>query len=100
MNDDILAKAKGLIAASRAAHHRRRKVSRLPEPRIVDPATHPHRWVNFTVAAEFVEMDRRALNSYVDEGRVAYEWKGRRRRINVDELVRFKRWLKERARAS
>jgi hypothetical protein len=70
------------------------KVARRPEPRIEDPATHPKRWVNFTVAAEFLEMDRRALNAYVDEGKVAAEFKGRRRKIHINEIVRFKAALR------
>ncbi len=76
------------------------KVPRRKEPRIANPETHPREWVNFTVAAVFLDMDRRALNAYVEEGRCAYEWKGRRRRISLGELVRFKAWLRERAQAS
>jgi len=70
------------------------------EPRIVDPSTHERRWVCLTVAAEFLEMDRRALNGYIDEGRLTWEWRGRRRKIHVDELVRFQAWQRTRAHAS
>jgi len=45
-------------------------------------------------------MDRRALNAYIDEGHLAYEWKGRRRRVRVEDVVRFKAWLRARAQAS
>jgi hypothetical protein len=76
---------------------RSRKVPRRKEERISDPAAYPKETVNFSVAAEFLEMDRRALNAYVDQGDCGYEWRGRRRRIRVSELVRFKAWLSRRA---
>jgi hypothetical protein len=76
------------------------KVPRKPYQRIENPTTHPDRWVVFTVAAEFLEMDRRALNAYADEGDIAWQWKGRRRKIEIVEVVRFKGWLRARAMAS
>lgn len=78
----------------------RLKRPRKAEPRIVDPATHPRAWVNLSVAAHFLEMDRRALIAYIDEGRLTVEYKGRRRKAHVDELVRFKAWLRRRVLAS
>jgi hypothetical protein len=98
-------RARELIAQAtqeeREARQVIRRVPRKPYQRIADPKTHPDRWVLFTVAAEFLEMDRRALEAYVDEGDVAWEWKGRRRKIHIDEVVRFKAALKARpARAS
>lgn len=71
---------------------------RQPDPRIVNPETHPYRWVTFTVAAEFLEMPRRALREYADEGKLSYEFKGKRPKIHIDELLRFQRWLQQRAR--
>jgi hypothetical protein len=79
----------------------KRKVPRKPDPRISDPTTHRQRWVNLTVAAIFLDgMDRRGLLAYIDEGLIRAEWKGRRRRIHIDELVRFQGWLRQRAAAS
>lgn len=73
-----------------------RKTPRQPEPRIVDPVTHRPRWVNFTVAAVFLfgKTDRRPVIAYVEDGKLAAEYKGRLRKIHVDELVRFKLWLR------
>ena len=76
------------------------RVPRRAEPRISDPKTYPHETVCLTVAAHFCSMDRRALNAYIDEGHLAYEWKGRRRRVRVEDVVRFKAWLRARAQAS
>lgn len=76
------------------------KVPRRPDLRITDPTSHPVRWVTFTVAAEFLEMDRRALLAYAEQGDIAWEWKGRRRKIQLDELVRFQEWLQQRPIAS
>lgn len=75
----------------------KRYVARRPEPRIVDPATHPKKWVNLTVAAEFLEMDRRALNLYIADGQAHAELKGRRLRMHVTEVARFKAWLRQQA---
>lgn len=92
--------ARELVEESRREERRSRKVQRRPDPRITDLRTHPKKWVNFSVAAEFLEMDRRALAAYADEGHIAFEWKGRRRKIHLDELARFTAWLKARAHAS
>jgi len=74
------------------------RISRKADQRIANPATHQPRWVSFTVAAIFLKMDRRALNAYADEGRICYEWRGRRRKVHVDEVLRFQGWLQARAR--
>lgn len=76
------------------------KTPRTPEPRIIDPATHTRKWVNLTVAAEFLEMDRRALNAYLEDGKAVAEWKGRLRKMHIDEVVRLKAWLRRRPIAS
>jgi hypothetical protein len=90
-----------LLAAAKAEERKSRRVTaRQPEPRIVDPKTHTKKWVNLTVAAEFLEMDRRALNAYLEEGRAAAEWKGRLRKMHIDEVVRLKEWLRRRPIAS
>lgn len=76
------------------------KRARQPDPRIVDPQTHQQRWVNLTVAAEFLDMGRRALNAYVDEGKLTVELRSRRYKVHVDELVRFKAWRRQQRKAS
>lgn len=62
---------------------------RRPEPRIVDPATHPRKLVSLVVAAAFLECDRRTLNKYIKLGMLAYEDRATRRKIAVAELVAF-----------
>lgn len=73
---------------------------RRPEPRITDLATHPQAWVNLRVAADFLEMDYRSVVAYLEEQHLQAAWKGRRRRIHLAELARFKAWLAQRAIAS
>lgn len=80
---------------------RRRGKGRKCEPRIIDPSNHPREYVNLTVAAEFLKMDRRALNYFIDQGKIAVEWCGRARKIHVLEVKRFDEWQRQRtARAS
>ncbi len=77
------------------------RARRRPEPRVEDPATHPRKWVNLSRAAEFLNMDRRALNLYIADGSVRAEpWGRGRKKIHVDELARFKAWLRRRLLAS
>lgn len=71
-----------------------RRAPRKPEPRIVDPTTHPGP-VNFTVAAEFLGISRHDVMAYVDEGELTAIWVGRRRRIQPAELARFKKWREQ-----
>lgn len=79
------------------------RVPRRPEPRIVDPATHQPRLVNFSVAAEFLSrqgfprVDHRAIRAWVEQGELIAKFTGRRQRIDVDELVRFTNWLRRHA---
>lgn len=61
------------------------------ESRIVDPATHPRRYVSLRVAAAWLEIDPRTLNKYLDSGLLEFEWFDRRRRIAVAELVAYER---------
>lgn len=75
-----------------------KKGNRPSEPRITNPATHPNEWVCLSVAAEFCGMDRRALNCYIDLGKLTWEWHGRMRKIHIDEVARFRAWHKSRAR--
>jgi hypothetical protein len=40
---------------------------RRAEPRITNPATHPRRYVALTVAAAYLEVDRKTLATYLEE---------------------------------
>lgn len=62
---------------------------RRAEPWIVDPATHPRRYVSLRVAARYLESDRRTLNKFLDEGLLQPTWFGKRRKVEVVELVAF-----------
>lgn len=70
-----------------------RRTPRKPEPRIVDPATHPVDPVNISVAADFLKIDRKAVYDYIDDGSLTVKRRGRMRRIALAELIRFRRWL-------
>lgn len=59
------------------------------EPRILDLATHPRRFVSLRVAAAYLEVDRKTLNKYIDCGSLAAIWFGRRRKIAVREIAAF-----------
>ena len=67
-----------------------KRVSRKAEPRIVDPATHPRPFVSLTVAAAFLEIDRRALNHFIAAGRLLAYPRGRMRQVKVADLTVFK----------
>lgn len=64
---------------------------RRAEPRIVDPATHPRRYVSLRVAAEYLEVSRYALHNYLDERLLEFSIFGHRRKIAVADLVAFER---------
>jgi len=64
-------------------------MSRRQEPRIVDPATHPRRYVSLRVAAIYLELDPRTLGKFLDAGTLPYSEHGRRRRIAVADIVMF-----------
>lgn len=72
-------------------HRSPRRLSRRAEPRIDDPATHPRRYVSLVVAAEYLEINRKTLNAFMAEGLIAYEQRGARRKIAVQELIDFER---------
>jgi hypothetical protein len=63
---------------------------RRAEARITDPASHPRDHVSPTVAAEFLDMDDRAMKHFLDTGALRSFWRGRRRRIHLRDLVEFK----------
>lgn len=62
---------------------------RRAEPWITDPATHPKRYVSLRVAARYLEVDRRTLNVFIAENLLAPTWFGKRRKVEVTELVAF-----------
>lgn len=64
-------------------------MTRRAEPRIVDPATHPRRYVSLRVAAAYLEVSPRTLHNYLDERLIDFMEFGRRRKIAVAELVAF-----------
>jgi excisionase family DNA binding protein len=64
---------------------------RRSEPRIVDPATHPRRTVCLRVAAEYLEIDERTLQTRIDDGKLKAFRDGRVCRIEVVELVAYLR---------
>lgn len=63
---------------------------RRPAPRIVDPETHPQRYVPLIVGAEYLEVDPRTLNSYIAEGLLPVYLVGRQRRLYVPDLAGFR----------
>lgn len=64
---------------------------RVPEQRISDLETHPTRYVCLIVAADYLEIDIRTLDKWIDEGRLATTPFGRRRKIAISEVRRFER---------
>lgn len=65
-------------------------MSRTPEPRLVDPATHPRRSVGLKVGADFLGMGERTLRRRIEEGLIPAYRDGKLYRIKVRELVRYK----------
>lgn len=65
------------------------KRQRGKDPRIVDPATHPHRYVSVVVAADYLDVSRKTLSAWLDEGKIPYAEHGERRRILLSDLVAF-----------
>jgi excisionase family DNA binding protein len=64
-------------------------MSRRAEPRIKDLATHSRRNVSLRVAADYLGIDRRTLNNYLDAGLLAFLQFGKRRKIAIEELAAF-----------
>jgi excisionase family DNA binding protein len=62
---------------------------RRAEPRIVDPATHPRRYVSLRVAAAYLEVNEKTLAKYLASGQIAFTQFGSRRKLRVDDLVAF-----------
>lgn len=62
---------------------------RRTDPRIIDPATHPRRYVSLTVAALYLEVHRTTLHKFLDERLLSYVQFGKWRKIELTELVAF-----------
>jgi excisionase family DNA binding protein len=59
---------------------------RQPEPHITDLDAYPRKWVRLCVAAEYLEIDIRTLDAWIDQGYIAAVPYGKHRRIHVSEL--------------
>jgi excisionase family DNA binding protein len=70
---------------------------RRAEPRILDPATHPRRYVSLRVAAVYLELDEKTLRKLIDNDELPYSRFGDRRKIEVKELVAFEERQRRRA---
>jgi hypothetical protein len=70
---------------------------RRSEPRIVDPATHPKRYVSVAVAAAWLEEDERWLRECIRQGLLEVSYRGRRIKIHIPDLLAFEQSLKRRA---
>lgn len=64
-------------------------MKRKGEPRIVDPATHPKRYVSLKIAALYLEIDEKTLYKLLDNGLIEYVVIGRLRKIEPCELVAY-----------
>lgn len=62
---------------------------RRPEPSIEDLATHPRRTVCLRVAAEYLELDERAVRARIEDGRLAAVHDGNVYRISLKALARY-----------
>jgi excisionase family DNA binding protein len=69
------------------------------ETRITDPTTHPRRYVSLVVAAEYLEVDRKTLGVWLLNRKLAFVTFGKRRKIEVSELVAFERRQRTEAKA-
>jgi excisionase family DNA binding protein len=84
--------ARDLIEQSTREERESRKVmrrARMKDQPIANPETHPRRFVSLTVAAAFLEVDRKTLNTWLANRELAFTWFGRRRKIAVAELVAY-----------
>lgn len=63
--------------------------NRTREQRITDPNAHPRKFVSLAVAADFLEVDRKTLNAWLNNGDLVFVQFGRRRKIAVRELVAY-----------
>lgn len=65
-------------------------------PRLVDPATYPRRFVTLQAAAQYLEINRRTLTKYLDEGLLHSVRYNGRRRLEVTALAAFERQARAR----
>lgn len=64
---------------------------RRPELRIVDIATETRRYVCLSVAADYLNVTRKTLGEWLDEGRLPHANFGSRRRVLIADLLAFER---------
>jgi hypothetical protein len=64
---------------------------RRAEPRIDrhNPLAHPRRYVSLAVAAAYLEVDRKTLGIWLLDRKLAFSTFGKRRKVEVTELVAF-----------
>jgi hypothetical protein len=70
---------------------------RRPEPRIVDPITHPRKTVGLRVAAEYLDMDERTLCARIERGLLPAVHDGRVWSIKLSDVVHYDEWRRQRA---
>jgi len=62
---------------------------RRTEPRLVDPATDPRRYVSLRTTALYLGVHRHTLNKFLAANLLACKWFAQRRKIAVVEIVAF-----------
>ena len=66
-----------------------KKLGRYREPRIDNLETYPKKYACLRVAAEYLEIDIRTLDAWIDDGTIEAVPYGKHRRIAIEELRRF-----------
>lgn len=61
------------------------------EPPLTSPATDPRRYVSMVVAAAYLNITRKTLGEWLDEGRLPHFNFGSRRRLLVSDIAAFER---------
>jgi len=64
-------------------------MKRRAEPRITNLGTHPRKAVSLRVAAIYLEVDEKTLRKWLSSGLLGYIMRGRRRKIETNELAAF-----------
>lgn len=67
---------------------------RRPEPRIVDPATHPRDSVCLSVAADYLGLDHRTVLARIEDRKLKAVRDGKVYRIAVSDLVSYRAKLR------
>lgn len=64
-------------------------VRRKPDPRILDPRTHPRSSVCLAVAAEFLGINERTVRARIDDGQIDAVKDGKSYRISLTSLIAY-----------